>query len=653
MMRWRLESLTALPFSPCMPMISFVMDLHPMRSLWLATAAVALSAILSVIPSGLIQEVHAQTGPVFENGQAQIVPAFEDPELWIWEEMWVEAEFDSDGDGRLDRMHTSVVRPAQTESEGLNVPVIYESSPYYAGTAGIDFSYFWNINQEVGEQPPVRTPPSQPELRLAPYISRSHVDTWVPRGFAVVHSSSPGTGLSQGCPTVGGINESLAPKAVIDWLNGRAQAFTTVDGDETIEADWSTGNVGMTGTSYNGTLPLAAATTGVDGLKAIVPIAPNTSYYHYYRSYGLVRHPGGFPGEDIDVLYDFIHTRDSDRRSFCNTTIRDGEMAEGHDRITGDYNAFWAGRDYLTAIDNVNAATLMAHAFNDWNVMPEHSYRIVEALKERKVPVQVYYHQGGHGGAPPLELMNRWFTRYLYDIENGVEEDPRAWIVREGDDRLEPTPYEDYPNPAAEDVALYLEAGGVMAGGLNGAGNLTLSPPSTQGPAGLIDNVSFDGKALAQAEWTQHRLLYVTPELQGDVHLSGEARVQIRVASDRPAMNLSVWIVSLPWTESRRRTTGGIITRGWADPQNHRSLTESEPLEPGEFYDLSFSLQPDDQVIPAGQRIGFMIFSSDRDFTLWPEPGTAMTVDLDATSLSLPVIGGPAALQRAFRDEVQ
>ncbi len=114
----------------------------------------------------------------------------------------------------------------------------------------------------------------------------------------MVHSSSPGTGLSQGCPTIGGDNESLAPKAVIDWLNGRAKGFTSLDGDEEVKAYWCTGKVGMTGTSYNGTLCLAAATTGVDGLEAIIPVAPNTSYYHYYRSYGLVRHPGGYMGED-------------------------------------------------------------------------------------------------------------------------------------------------------------------------------------------------------------------------------------------------------------------------------------------------------------------------------------------------------------------
>ena len=51
---------------------------------------------------------------------------------------------------------------------------------------------------------------------------------------------------------------SLAPKAVIDWLNGRAKGYTTPDGSESVLAYWTTGKVAMTGTSYEGTLPLAA-----------------------------------------------------------------------------------------------------------------------------------------------------------------------------------------------------------------------------------------------------------------------------------------------------------------------------------------------------------------------------------------------------------
>jgi X-Pro dipeptidyl-peptidase len=119
------------------------------------------------------------------------------------------------------------------------------------------------------------------------------------------------------------------------------------------------------------------------------------------------------------------------------------------------------------------------------------------------------------------------------------------------------------------------------------------------------------------------------------------------LASSKPAANLSIWLVSLPWDQNTRKINDNIITRGWADPQNHRSLTESEPLVPGEFYQLSFDLQPDDQIIPAGQQIGLMIFSSDRDFTLWPEPGTELTVDLSATKLELPIVGGAEQFKAA------
>ena len=580
--------------------------------------------------------------PRFEDGQAQVVEAFQDPTQWIREDLWVETEFDTDGDGELDRMHVSVCRQKQTESEGLKVAAVYVSSPYFTGTGSNDRQFFWDPKNEVGESPKERPIPPPIKARIRrPLISMSHIMDWVPRGFAVVHSCSPGTGLSQGCPTVGGINESLAPKAVVDWLNGRAAGFKTPDGDEQVKADWCTGKVGMTGTSYNGTIPLAAATTGVEGLEAIIPIAPNTSYYHYYRSNGLIRHPGGYMGEDIDVLYDFINSGDPKKRDYCDCNVRDKEMAEGHDRVTGDYNEFWAGRDYLNQLEKVKAAVLMAHAFNDWNVMPEHSVRIYSALKKKGVPTQAFFHQGGHGGPPPMELMNRWFTRYLYDVENGVEEDPKSWIVREGKRRTEPTPYPDYPHPGAELVPMYLNQGG------QNSGLLTLKPSADQGTEVLVDDVAKTGAELAAADSSEHRLLYVTPELQEDLHLSGTSKLSIRLASSKPAANLSVWVVSLPWQEGGK-ITDNIITRGWADPQNYRSLTESEPLKPGKFYKLSFDLQPDDQVIPKGQKIGVMIFSSDRDFTLWPKAGTQLTVDLDQTVIEMPVLGGGTAAKKAF-----
>jgi X-Pro dipeptidyl-peptidase len=176
---------------------------------------------------------------------AQVVPAFADSSNWIRYDLWVETNFDSDRDGKPDRVHVDVTRPRQAEAEGLKLAVMYGSSPYYAGTARGQVN--WNVQQELNAEPEARgkmtPPPYQPNRTR---ISNALVNEWVPRGFAVVHSEAPGSGRSQGCPTVGDDPERLPMKFVVDWLNGRAKGYTTETGnDEVTATSWSTGKVGM------------------------------------------------------------------------------------------------------------------------------------------------------------------------------------------------------------------------------------------------------------------------------------------------------------------------------------------------------------------------------------------------------------------------
>ena len=142
------------------------------------------------------------------------------------------------------------------------------------------------------------------------------------------------------------------------------------------------------------------------------------------------------------------------------------------------------------------------------------------------------------------------------------------------------------------------------------------------------------------------------------LRLAGPPGTPLLPAPGKPAANLSVWLVVLPWADGPIGPAN-IITRGWADPQNraslehggdYHSMKRGEPLVRGKFYRLTFELEPDDQIIPAGKRIGLMIFSSDRDFTLWPKPGTELTFDLDETSLRLPVVGGRNWFEEAVGD---
>src|SRR6185312_3984417 len=378
----------------------------------LRAARIAATLCFGAAPCLTAQD-SAQAKPTFAGGIAQVVPAFADSTAWIRQDLWVETGFDSDQDGKPDRVHVDVTRPRQTDT-GLKVAVIYGTSPYYAGVSRDQVD--WDVRQELNAQPKPRG-----RMLSAPYdgtrtrISREMVNEWVPRGFAVVHSEAPGTGRSQGCPTVGDTPERTAMKYVVDWLYGRNEGATTETGSEEVTATWSTGKVGMMGTSYEGTLPLAAATTGVDGLEVVIPVSPNTSYYHYYRSNGLVRSPGGYLGEDVDVLYDFIASGDTADRATCERLYKNGIFAgqNGQDRVTGDYNDFWEKRDLLPWIKNIKAAVLLAHGLNDYNVM-----------KKDGLPVSLYLHQGGHGGNPPADMVNRWFSHYLYGVDNGVEHDP-------------------------------------------------------------------------------------------------------------------------------------------------------------------------------------------------------------------------------------
>ena len=568
------------------------------------------------------------TGPVFVDGQAQ--PVFTNSSTWIRQELWVESEIDSDYDGKLDRIHVDVARVQETETIGLKVPVVFEVSPYYGGFVDV---VNWNVDHEIG-QPPTTRPVTEPVFfDTSPIISNSHVNTWVARGFAVVHAEGTGTGLSEGCPTTGDPFETLGPKAVIDWLNGRARGFTSPTSNEEVFATWTTGKVGMIGTSYNGTLPIGVATTGVDGLEAIVPISAISSWYDYYRANGMVRAPGGFQGEDADVLAEYTYTRPD--QDICQPVLAD--IAANQDRVTGDYIPFWDARNYMNDIANVHAASLVAHGNNDWNVMTKHAAVYYQALKERGVPHQLYWHQGGHGGSPPLIRTNRWFSRYLWGLDNGVENDPKAWVVREGQPSGNPTPYSEWPDPGAAQVTLSFNGNGLETG------QLTLREGKKASQT-LVDNATISPATLMNAASSPNRLLFKTPPLLTPIRLSGTPTITLTVAFSKPKANLTAHLISYPGGTGN----GTVISRGWIDPENRTSPAFTEAVVPGKSYKLTFDFQPKDSVLAAGRRLGIMILSSDRDYTIRPAPGTELTINLRESKVRLPIVGGPSTFTNAF-----
>lgn len=627
-------------------------------------AAIALVVALATATVGAGTALAGQSssssayegGPVFKNGKAQ--PVFTADKV-IRKDVWVEVPEDTDGDGKHDRVHIEVARPASTE-HGVDLPVIMQASPYFGGgnpitNHGVDVPLFVPDRPGApearthgsGESPSdVRTMSATASAvagafagRAGPSIGPSNYENYfLPRGFAFVYAESLGTGHSTGCPTIGAPSEVQGIKSVVDWLNGRATAYDSKSGGDEVVAGWTTGQTGMIGVSYNGTLPNGVAATGVEGLDAIVPISAISSWYNYYRANGSVVAPGGYQGEDTDILFDFVLTRK-------HPDVCDDVRARLHrkqDRLTGDYSEFWAKRNYVTDVDNVHAAVLVSHGINDHNVKPQQFAQWHKALKSHGVPHMIWLHQHGHGDWPYrlredawLDTLNKWWTRWLYNRHNGVMRGPKATVQREDGSWVT---YPEWPAPGTQATEVALTPGGRTAGGL------TLD--STRGRRvveTLVDKPSITAEELATADSSTHRLVYRTSGLDDAVRVSGAVRLDLRLSFDYPAANVTALLVDYAPDGS-----ASVVNRGWTDPQNRVSRSVTTYLPPGRPYDIDFNLQADDYVFQPGHRIGVVLLSSDHDYTKRPPGGgTQLSVNITKSSVILPIAGGASALRTA------
>jgi X-Pro dipeptidyl-peptidase len=623
---------------------------HPCRAL--AAAAAALATLLLSAAPAAAQERTPPTWLNLDDGVTQ--PVFDFTKA-IEETVFVESEVDSDRDGQLDRVRIRISRPAETKAEGYKVPVVFEHSPYRGNLGSlpnhnVDFDVLPQENlgkarsARAGRAGRTAARAARARAGLRADLPGGLDDYYVPRGYAVVLGESLGTFNSDGCPDVGAAVETLGTKAVIDWLNGRAQGWN--EAGEPVTADWTTGAVGMVGVSYNGTLPNQVATTGVEGLETIVPISAISSWYDYYRANGLVRAPhsetqgvgdNAFLGEDTDVLAAFT----GGPRMTGECAFMMELLTSAQDRETGDWSPFWQARDYLSRVGGVEASVFVVHGLNDWNVMPKAFAEWWYRLADRRVPRKIWLHNGGHGGESSTQdpadaaaykrTENRWFDFWLFGVPNGIMQEPRASIEREDGVYQHEA---DWPALGSRRARLHLSAATATA-----PGELSTRPQNGSPDQSFVDRgreLDTDDVLIASPDAAHpNRLVYRSPALQRDVRISGTPWVTLAMSVDnRNAANLTAVLVDYGPAAPL------MVTRGWLDPQNRVSISRSTPIKQGHEYRFRWDLQPDDYVFKAGHRIGLVVVSTDHDYTIRPAPGTQLTLDPDRSELSLPIVGG-------------
>ena len=244
--------------------------------------------------------------------------------------------------------------------EDCRVPIITEIGPYY-DDGDVD------------------------ALTPADRLGRFLIENFVPHGFGVAQISVFGTGESNHCMDLMGLDEQLGIHAAIEYLG---------------KASFSNGNVGAIGKSYDGSTPWEAAAMGSPNLKTIVPMSGLIGMHDLMwrngsmEARGAIMHNGVYGSFGLDGNLE-------DAQNACEGYM-EGYYAGVGAYLTGD-NLAWTGSDYweerhfLTrAIQNYNGSVYIIHGLQDWNVDPHMAFPVHNMLIDAGFEVKGLYGQWGH-----------------------------------------------------------------------------------------------------------------------------------------------------------------------------------------------------------------------------------------------------------------
>lgn len=640
-------------------------------------------------------QLPASQKPLFFDGKP--VACF-DPHAFIREVVYIETDLDTDFDGQADLVKAEIIRPGETNM-GLTVPAIFTASPYNQGTNdewGEKATH--DVNLPLTHKDPTVTAPQEevfpnhPAHRTVTGQTRLATESFsstpaytlnnylAVRGYAIVYSAGIGTKDSDGLQTCGSPEQTASMKAVVEWLHGDRRAFTDRASGTEIKAWWCSGNVAMTGRSYLGTLSTAVATTGVPGLKAIISEAAISSWYDYYRENGLVRAAGGFQGEDADTLADETFSRTKRPADFVRIKPTYDRyitsLAKAMDRKTGNYNAFWDARNYRKNIGQIKAAVMMVHGLNDTNVKPSNVKALYDGLQKIAPHSKLVLHQGQHiyinafRSLDFSEMVNLWLADKLWGQNNQADQVLPRVLVQ--DNQLPETWTVHQHWTAGTPKTYYLDQG--RLGSSIADANTVLSFNDHHDDQ-LFRQWCQDPQKWQAALINDHQqsfsVHFSTTPTKKDVLLRGTPQLTITVASSLNHGLLSAELVDLG--QGKRLTTSPVlinrnglplgyhwhsddlrefrlqkqvtpyrvISSGHINLQNQQGPAKVNELAPGQFVNLTFSLQPIFHRLTKGHQLGLIIYATDFAFTLRGNEEISYQLKLDNAHLIIPGVSHP------------
>lgn len=626
-------------------------------------------------PATIAAQDDAPTGMRIEDGMAQPVFAYSsyeaegytnaDSELWRFV-VYVETDYDTDLDGKCDLVKTFVQVPRAAVQGAYKAPVLFMPDPYSAGMrgSGNDFAFASDSTDDAAlmARPAHRTPSdgiTSEELALSPVLNRASdwnytlidmqfptgltdLDYYLVRGFAVVQTAGLGTYGSEGIECCGTVMERDAFVDVVEWLHGTQGRTAYADPAGTIEVkatDWSSGRIGMTGLSYPGGMCYEVATSGVEGLDTVVPVAGVASWYDSSNRQGISSR------ENTSYDYTTVLSDVCASRLFENPDQRVLDLYQRHrtylsnaqGALAGDYGPYWQARDWYTGQNGIRASALIVQGINDQNVTTKHADLMREAFLASGREVKMLVHQNMHvfpadphehtdimiGDHTYQEWLNLWFTRALLDEDNEAASLPGFTVQSNVDGSF----YHSERWNAEDAVTLYPDQQGETTVQADGAPKSIVDAYSENPLDGTPNKSAAVWATTASEQFTIAGKIPVRVRAKvddvspGDIPMGAalfdvadepfaafavNSNVEAEVVTKKGANSLDYDVVR--WTQGQ--TARKLVTMGSIDLRNPEAgyepataTTRTEPIEADTYYDYTIWLDPTYYTVQQGHRL--------------------------------------------------
>jgi uncharacterized protein len=462
-------------------------------------------------------------------------------------------------------------------------------------------------------------------------------------GYVVCWLDVRGTGSSGGIAT-DEYSEAERRDLVetIDWLATR---------------EWSSGSVGMFGTSYGGFTSLQAALERPPALKAIVPIFASDDRFgddvHYFggalKQLDVVDYPTYMVAMNalppVPAIWGAGWRKEWDRRV---------EALEpwflrwlSHQRR----DAYWRYGSVREAIEDIDAATMMVAGWADG-----YTNIAFRSLPRFRAPARLLVGPWAHAATetsvpgPNIRLtpeLVRWFDRWLKGIDNGIDREPPIVLFAERSTPPDPFrpevrgTWRSEPGwPPERLTPTELSLAKALAGGLasdDGSDTLMI-----RGDVGVQAWISCAGvmpwtQPDDQREDEERSLTYTWEPLERELEILGHPTLRVRIAADVPVAYLSAKVCDLFPDGSST-----LVVRGMLNLAHRNGSSEPAAMPTGVPTEIELELEACSWTFEEGHRIRLDIATADWPNAWSPPEQGVLSLDRATALLRLPVLDGPS-----------